>query len=290
MKVKYTIKDFNEQFPDDAACLQYLFDQRFPDGGTCGCGKSDCFHRIAGRQQFACAWCGFQIAPTAGTIFHKSCTPRRTWFHAMFIMRASRNGVSAMELMRQTGVRYKTAWRMNHQIRQLMTGEPVLLQGVVEADETYIGGKRPGKRGRGAAGKTPVAGLIERDGKVDATAVPDRKAMTRVPNIVDKVAPGSTVYTDELGSYHGLAAHGFNHDTVNHGIREFVRGNVHTNGMESFWAQFKRSVHGTFHHVSKKHCQKYLNEFSCRHNHRRNEEPMFCQLVSTAGEQRNAAV
>jgi transposase-like protein len=209
----------------------------------------------------------------------------------MFIMTASRNGVSAMELMRQVGVCYRTAWRMNHQIRQLMTScEPFLLHGTIEADETYIGGKRPGKRGRGAAGKTPVAGLIERDGKVDATVVPDCKAVSLVPNIVAKVEPGSTIYTDELGSYNKLTAIGFNHDTVRHNAGEFVRGEVHTNGMESFWAQFKRSVHGTFHHISPQHSQKYLNEFAYRNNHRQEPEPMFCQLVATAGEQRDAAV
>src|SRR5208282_6720355 len=103
MKEKYTIKNFNEQFPDDAACLQYLFEQRFPDGGKCRCGKSGCFHRIKKRRQYECAWCGFQIAPREGTIFHKSRTSLRTWFHAMFIITASRNGVSAMELMRQVG-------------------------------------------------------------------------------------------------------------------------------------------------------------------------------------------
>jgi transposase-like protein len=205
-------------------------------------------------------------------------------------MMASRNGVSAMELMRQVGVTYKTAWRMNHQIRQLMAGEPAMLQGVVEADETYIGGKRPGKRGRGAAGKTPVAGVLERGGNVDAIAVPDCKAATLIPNIVSKVAPGSMIFTDELWSYSGLTAQGFKHSTVNHGTKEFVRGIIHTNGLESFWAQFKRSVHGTFHHVSRKHCQKYLNEFSYRNNHRREPEPMFSQLISTAGEQHAAAV
>jgi transposase len=290
MKVKYTIKNFNEQFADDDACLQYLFDQQFPHGATCKCGKSDCFHRVSKRKKFACAWCGFQIAPTAGTIFHKSSTSLKTWFHAMFIMTASRNGVSAMELMRQTGVTYKTAWRMNHQIRQLMTEGMPILEGIVEADETYIGGKRPGIRGRGAKGKTIVAGLIEREGIVDATVVPDCKAVTLVGNIESKVLPGSTVFTDELLSYHPLSKHGFGHSTVRHGILEYVNGQVHTNSIESFWAQFKRGVHGTFHHVSRQHCQKYLNEFAYRHNHRRNLEPMFSQLVSIAGEQRSAAV
>jgi transposase len=290
MKVKYTIKDFNEQFPDEATCLQYLFDQRFPNGGTCKCGKTDCFHALTTRKKFECAWCGHQIAPTAGTIFHKSSTKLRTWFHAMFIMMASRNGVSAMELMRQVGVTYKTAWRMNHQIRQLMLEKKPLLDGVIEADETYLGGKHSGKRGRGAEGKTPVAGLIAREGKVDAIAVDNVKAATLVPNIQSKVREGATVYTDDLNSYSHVRDAGYVHYVVNHGAGQYVNGIVHTNNMESFWAQFKRGVHGTFHHVSRKHCQKYLNEFCYRHNHRDQAEPLFSQLVAAAGEQHVSAV
>jgi transposase-like protein len=291
MKVKYTVKDFNDQFPDDAACLQYLFDQQNPDGGTCRCGKTGCFHRIAKRKKFACAWCGFQISPTAGTIFHKSRTPLRTWFHAMFIMTASRNGVSAMELMRQVGVTYKTAWRMNHQIRELMTAETPQLEGFIEADETYIGGKTTGgKRGRGAPHKTPILGLLERGGDIKSTVAQDTKASTVMPNINEKVKKGSIVFTDEYRRYASLVFQGYYHDWISHTAGQFAKGMVHTNGLESFWAQFKRSIHGTFHHVSRQHCQKYLNEFCYRNNHRRNLEPMFSQLVSIAGEQRSAAV
>jgi transposase-like protein len=178
---------------------------------------------------------------------------------------------------------------MNHQIRQLMTSERTeKLEGVIEADETYVGGKRHGKRGRGAGGKIIIAGLIERGGKVDATIVPDCTAKTLVSNIRRKVLLGSQIYTDEFWSYGKLRAYGFKHETVNHGTREYARGDVHTNSVESFWAQFKRSVHGTFHHVSPKHCQKYLNEFCYRNNHRRNSEPMFSQLASISGEQRDS--
>ena len=300
MKVKYTVKDFNEQFKTDADCLQYLFDQRFPNGGTCEkCTKSDCFHPMTGRRQYACAWCGFQIAPTAGTIFHKSPTSLKTWFHAMFLMTASRNGVSAMELMRQTGVTYKTAWRMNHQIRQLMNESPELLSGIVEADETYIGGKIENKhaskkngspRGRSTKGKTPVIGVVERGGDVVAkvSARVDGKTLTK--NIAKNVALGSTVMTDEFSAYRPLKVIGFDHQTINHQQDEYVRGNIHTQSIDSFWAQLKRSINGTFHHVSEQHLQKYLHEFVYRHNHRHSEQPMFCRLVATAGEQRDSAV
>jgi transposase len=291
MKVKYTIREFNEQFQTDADCLQYLFDQRFPNGGTCDkCGKSDCFHPVTNRKCYACAWCGFQLHPTAGTIFHKSSTSLKTWFHAMFIMTASRNGVSAMELMRQVGVTYKTAWRMNHQIRQLMNDKPATFCGTVEADETYIGGKHKGRSGRGAHGKTPVIGVLERGGSIVAKATPDVSSDSVVTNIAKTTRLGATVMTDEFPSYRPLGRVGFDHKTIKHREHKYVDGDIHTNGIESFWAQLKRSINGTFHHVSPKHLQKYLNEFSYRHNHRKSETPMFSRLIETAGEQRDLAV
>jgi transposase len=118
---KYTLADFGQQFPDDDACLLYLFEKRYGQHGpVCTCGKRDSFHRVAGRKTFACAWCGTQISPTAGTIFDHSPTPLTLWFFAMFLMCSSRNGVAALELKRQLGVTYKTAWRMAHAIRRLM--------------------------------------------------------------------------------------------------------------------------------------------------------------------------
>ncbi len=288
---KYTVRDFNEQFKTDADCLQYLFDQRFPNGGTCEkCGKSGCFHPMTGRRQYACAWCGFQIAPTAGTIFHKSPTSLKTWFHAMFLITASRNGVSAMELMRQTGVTYKTAWRINHQIRQLMNQKPAVFTGTVEAYETYIGGKRKGKAGRGAAGKTPVIGVLERGGNIVAKATSDVSSDSVVPHIAKNTQRGATVMTDEFKSYYPLKTLGFNHKTIKHRDGKYVDGDIHTNGIESFWAQLKRSINGTFHHVSPRHLPKYLNEFVYRHNHRHSEQPMFSRLIATAGEQRDSAL
>jgi len=142
MKQKYTIKDFNKQFRTDAACLEYIYQQRYPDGGaTCEtCGKKGHFHAVEGRRSYACM-CGTQIYPTVGTIFHKSPTSLKTWFFAMFLMTCSKNGVSAKELERQLGVTYKCAWRIAHQIRQLLKEGGVELSGIVEADETYVGGR-----------------------------------------------------------------------------------------------------------------------------------------------------
>lgn len=279
MKVKYTVKNFNEQFPDDAACLQYLFDQQFPNGGSCVCGKSGCFHRVTKRKKFACAWCGHQIAPTAGTIFHKSSTSLRTWFHAIFIMSTCRNGVSAMELMRQVGVTYKTAWRMNHQIRQLMAVKQEPFRGTVETDEAYLSGR-----------KMAISAIVERDGPTSARLVREPNAPNLVGHITDKVEPGSQLISDESPRYHSVKAHGYVHRTVKHSAGEYSRGEAHINSVEAFFGQFKRSVYGTFHHVSPQHCQKYLNEFAFRNSHRRSPETIFETLIELAHEERSVAV
>jgi transposase len=278
---KYAIKHFMKEFPNDDACLEWIKNHLNPDGINCKlCKRITLHHKMEKRRSYCCDSCGNHYHPTAGTIFHKSPTPLKLWFFAMLLMTASKNGVSAKELERQIGVTYKCAWRMAHQIRKLMNENPSLLQGIVEADETYIGGRRPGKRGRGAAGKTAVIGLLERGGSVIAKAVTNVKTKTVIPNISDNVQPGSTIVTDELPSYRRLPNFGFKHETVNHSTKEWVRAHVHTNSIEGFWSQLKRSINGTFHHVSKKHLQKYVNEFSYRYNRRKSETPMFYHLIS----------
>jgi len=254
--MKYTVKDFNADFPNDAACLDYLFKNRWPDGGKCKCGKSNCFYPVNDRRSYACSWCGAQIYPAAGTIFHKSETSLRTWFFAIFLMSSSKNGVAALELERQLGVTYKTAHRMGHKIRELMKNGNTMLSGIVEADETYIGerisnmhkSKRPQKRS-GLNDKTPVIGILERGGNIQAKVVGEVKRETLLPNIVENVQKGSFVCTDENFSYRGLRKAGFLHNTVQHQKRQYVFGNAHTNSIEGFWSQLKRSINGTFHHV-----------------------------------------
>lgn len=147
-------------------------------------------------------------------------------------------------------------------------GAPLGFDDVVEADETYVGGRRKGKRGRGAEGKTPVFGAVERKGKIKTKAVKNVKMATLMPLIVAMVSPNSIITTDESNSYNRVKTLGHLHETVQHGRGEYVRGEVHTNTIEGFWSQFKRSVHGTFHAISPKYLQTYLDEFSFRYNHR----------------------
>jgi transposase len=288
--MSFTLNDFQAQFPDERACLDYLFSVRWPNGGTCAeCGKKDCFYPILKRRSYSCSWCGFQVYPTAGTIFHKSTTPLVSWFFAMFLMSTSRNGVAAKELERQLGVTYKTAWRMAHEIRKLMDEDPGKLKGEVEADETYIGGIRPGKRGRGAAGKTPVVGIVQRGGPVRAKAVASVTTSQTFGNINQNVERGSEVYTDELPVYNYVGKFGFKHGVVNHGVKEYVKGKAHTNTIEGFLSQLKRSIDGTHHHVSRKHLQKYVNEFAYRYNHRFSSASMFELMSARTGLQLSEA-
>jgi transposase-like protein len=288
--MSYSLREFQTQFPTERACLDFMFKARWPRGLQCPeCEKKNCYYPIEKRRSYSCAWCGHQVYPTAGTIFHKSSTKLQSWFFAIFLMSASKNGVAAKELQRQLGVTYKTAWRMNHEIRKLMAdGKPPKLSGIVEADETYHGGVRPGKRGRGAAGKTPIIGLVERGGNVIAKVVDSVTTANVFTNITRNVENGASIYSDELAVYRYAPKWGYRHRKVNHGDKEYVRGEVHTQTIDGFWSQLKRSVNGTHHFISSKHLQKYVDEFSFRYNHRK-ADAIFPILSDRLGEQLSSA-
>ena len=279
------VQDFFRQFPDDDACLHYLMLEYYGETLDCpSCGKHGKFHRVKKHPYYECAWCAHHIHPMAGTIFHRSHTSLQKWFFAIYLFTTTRHGVAAKELQRQLSVTYKTAWRMAHQIRKLMAdadGE-YPLDGTVEVDETYVGGKRSGgKRGRGAPGKTVVFGMLERDGDVMTKIVPDVRKKTLQPIIEENVVAGSAVHTDELKSYGGLGKAGYDHETVNHGAGEYVDGDCHVNGLEGFWARLKLSIRGTHVHVSRKHLQNYVKEFEYRYNRRHCPELMFGHLLAS---------
>src|SRR5271169_1055240 len=191
---KFTINDFNGMFPDDAACLEWLRNYLYPDGIFCKlCQKVTKHHRDAGRPSYSCDYCGHHEHPTADTIFHKSPTPLRLWFHAIYLMASTRCGISAKQIQRETGVTYKTAWRMFHQIRSLLSEPDMQLEGsAVEMDEMYYGGRAKGHVGRPMRGdkqKSPVLGMVERKGRVIARTVPDTTAETLVGTVHQFVLP-----------------------------------------------------------------------------------------------------
>ena len=198
---KYTMKDFDKEFPDNATCLEWIKNHRWPSGISCRkCQTVTKHHRVFKRSCYECDICGTQVYPTAGTIFHKSTTPLRTWFQAIYRMASTRCGISAKQIQRETGVTYKTAWRMFHQVRTLLGEDITGMSGEVEADETYIGGRKHGKRGRGAYGKSIVAGIAQRKGRIVALKVPNVKATTLLPVIRKRVLPTATIHTDDLAS------------------------------------------------------------------------------------------
>jgi transposase-like protein len=279
----YTIKDFDKQFPTNDACLEFLFNARYPQGAFCEkCGKITPHYRIADRKVFSCQSCGSHISPTANTIFHKSDTPLLSWFHAMFLMSSTKTGISAKQLQRELGVTYKTAWRMFKEIRKLMTDNVNPLSGQVEVDETYIGGKSHGARGRGASGKTIVMGMVERQGNAITKVIPNVQANTLLPMIERNVEKSNktVVYTDELPSYNHVERLGYAHEIVQHSAKQYVNGVVHVNTMESLWGTIKRGIDGVNHSVSPLYLQSYLDSYIYRYNHRKDETPMFISLLN----------
>ena len=280
-----TFYEFQKMYPNDEACLHQIMIERY--GGTeLDCPKCSAFgkfYRMTKDRGYVCQHCGHHFFPCVGTPMERSRTPLHKWFYAIFLFTSSRHGVAAKELQRQLGVTYKTAWRMAHEIRKYMArvdGE-IPLGGVVEADETYVGGRTTGgKRGRGAPNKTVVFGMLERDGDVMANVVPNVQKKTLQPIIKENVAENSTIHTDELKSYNGLSKAGFDHETVNHGAGEYVDGDCHVNGLEGFWARLKLSIRGTHVHVSAKHLQKYVKEFEYHYNRRKRPASMFADLVA----------
>lgn len=247
---------FLKDFPTEEACLKALFAFRYPGVKA---------YLIKGRKQFVKD--GKHYSPLAGTIFEGSRTSLRSWFFALFLFASSRNGVSAKELQRQLGITYKCAYRMGMQIRKLFNENP-RLKGVVEVDEAYINGR-----------ERKVFGMMERDGKVRTQLIPDLKTNTIVPIIRENVEPLSKLYTDRMTSYRGLWRD-FDHRTVNHLKKEYVRGEVHINTLEGFWGQVKSSLQGTYHYVSSKYLSAYLSEFSWRYNHRK--ENLFSAMLLAA--------
>lgn len=285
---KYTMKDFDREFPNEDACLEYVKEKRFP-GGEVFCLK--CYitrkhYRVAGRTSYACHACGNHVYPLAGTIFHKSTTPLRTWFLVIRLMSSTRVGISAKQIQRETGVTYKTAWRMMKQVRKLM-GEELKLKGPVEIDEGYFGGSDENKpqhlRGRA---KSTVLGIVERKGRVVAKVVPDASKDSILPVVRETVYPSQMIYSDESATLGLVRWMGQNHRhaTVNHS-RGYKDGYAHTNTIDGFWSLVKRGIKGVYYQVGIDYLQSYLNEYSFRYNRRKVMRPMFSLLAERTVQQ-----
>jgi transposase len=291
---QYSLFEFMREFPDDAACLNGLWRSRYAsDGEHTRCPKcADVrkfrrYETTQQRQSWTCTTCGHHLHPTAGTIFEGSSTSLHLWFYGVYLMTSTRCGISAKQLERELGVGYKTAWRMFHRIRALLAEDFADMGGVVEADETWIGGKSRNPVGiskrdasrRRYDSKVRVVGLVERGGRVRATVQPTGPILT---NVITHVLPRMTVYTDEAAGYRRLATYGYNHHRVHHAAKVYVSGDVHTNTIEGFWSLVKRGIGGVHHSVSAKYLQTYLDEYSFRYNHRNDPRAMFEIVVNRA--------
>jgi transposase-like protein len=279
-----TVSQFFDRFPDDETCLNHVFEVRFGSRHVCRvCGKESTFHRLQNRRAWACAACGDNLYPTAGTVFEDTRTPLRIWFYVIYLFCTTRHGVSGKEIQRVTGTTYKTAWRMGQQVRKLMDKANgfAMLQGHVEADEAYIGGHRPGRRGRGAAGKTIVMGIKERGGRLTTEIIEDAKSASLREAMFKNVERGTVVSTDEFYSYGLLKGEGYEHGLVKHSKKQWKDGIHHTNSVESFWKLFKNSIRSTHISVSPKYMDRYLKEFTFRANHREMGNAMFDLLIAS---------
>ena len=303
--MKYTIKQLLVDFPDDTACFEWLVQYLYPSGMICPtCDDVTKHYKVSGRRSYVCSKCGHHLYPLAGTIFHKSRTPLTDWFHAIYIMSTNKAGTSARQIQRETGVTYKTAWRMMHQIRSMMGNKDTELEDNVEVDEAYIHPntyKRSSARrkfGTNAGRKGEILfGAVQRGGDVKIWHVKSSGVRVLRPIILSNVKDGSIVHSDGHGSYRTLPHYGYEHRTTNHEKHEYYTPDSYTQNIENVWSHIKRGIKGVYRHVEPGYLQLYANEYAWRYNHRQHKvlfwylltDVISPQVSSFSVQQRTAA-
>lgn len=274
-----TLATLIEKYAEEGSAVEYLEQLRWPDGPVCPKCSAKTISTIGTRGIFECSRCSYQFTVRVGTVLQDSKLPLWKWMIATFLMVESKKGISANQLRRFVGVSYKTAWFLTHRIREAMfMAAPIgPLGGVVEMDETFVGGKPRHRRSKPGPDplrpKTMVLGAVSRGGEVRLRMDRRQRTAAALREFVEAHidADATHIYTDAAPAYGDLSDHDTRHESVNHTANEWVRGDVHTNNIEGVWSLFKRSLIGSYHHLSVKHMDSYLGEIAWRFNNRRND-------------------
>src|SRR5277367_703008 len=271
-----TLMDFADYFSDEAACVEHFTASLFRNGEYCPHCRHDKIYKCANGKRYQCAKCKQDFTIRTKTVFGESKLPIRKWYMAIYLLATTSKGISSVQLAKHVGVTQKTGWFIDHRVRSAMKQNKGNLFGTVEVDKTYVGGleknkraskRTSGTRGRSVKTKTPVVGMIQRGGEIRAQVVERVNMATVESNIVANVEKGTQIMSDDFLSYARIGKM-FPHKSVSHARGEYVKGTCHTNSIESFWALFKRGYHGVYHQMSRKHMQKYVDEFTFRFNRR----------------------